>query len=163
EGRVLWLGKKDLVGSEALDADPSAPTYLSATLLETAAGSAGPHTMMTYPWEVPAAREPRVLRSRLWLRTHGLEPPDEAGQAVAVHTLFAINVAGEALAHLQDSFSRDYFVERVEHAITTTITPTFFPNVSLGPGQRFASKGAYVVRTEAGGGSVAAVSEWIVP
>ena len=65
---------------------------------------------------------------------------------------------------MMDSFSRDYFVERVEHNITTTLMPTFYPHVSLGPDQRFASKGAYIVRPEAAPNrALAAISEWIVP
>jgi hypothetical protein len=48
-------------------------------------------------------------------------------------------------------FSRDYFVERVEHTVMTTIAPTVFPHVNLGPGKRFASKGAYIVRPQASG------------
>jgi hypothetical protein len=162
---VLWLGRHDLTGATGMtDRSGKPAVYLSATLLEGQWQVPGMDALLTYPWEVPTAREPRMLRSTLWLRTHDLDFADEELQLVSVHTLFAVTVAGDALAHLQDSFSRDSFVERVEHNITTSITPTFFPRVSLGPGARFASKGAYIVRPGAApGATVSAVSEWIVP
>jgi hypothetical protein len=38
-----------------------------------------------------------------------------------------------------------------------------YPNLSLGPGQRFASKGGYIVRFGASGNRLVADSEWLVP
>ncbi|MEO8315982.1 MAG: c-type cytochrome [Pseudomonadota bacterium] len=162
---VLWLGRRDLVDANGAVGGPEmSPVYLSTTLLDGQVGVPGIPALLTYPWDVPATREPRVLRSKLWLRMHGLDSPDEGVQAVAVNTLFAITVAGDALAHLQDSFSRDYFVERVEHNINTTLMPSLYPHMNLGPGKRFASKGAYIVRPEAPPNqALTAVSEWIVP
>ena len=81
-----------------------------------------------------------------------------------INTHFAIAIAGDALAHMMDSFSREYFVERVEHIMTTTIMPSYFPRLSLGPDQRFASKGVYIVRTDDGQNrKLVAVSDLIVP
>jgi len=40
----------------------------------------------------------------------------------------------------------------------------FYPHLGLGPGQRFASKGGYLVRfTEPGGLAISPTTEWIVP
>jgi hypothetical protein len=38
-----------------------------------------------------------------------------------------------------------------------------YPNLSLGPGQRFASKGGYIVHFGVGGKRLVADSEWLVP
>jgi hypothetical protein len=40
---------------------------------------------------------------------------------------------------------------------------TVYPNLSLGPGQRFASRGGYIVRFGADGRQLVAESEWLVP
>ena len=63
-----------------------------------------------------------------------------------------------------DSFSRDFFVERIEHVVGQTPMASVYQNVSLGPGQRFAAKGGSVVQVlDADKGQVKAVSGWIVP
>jgi hypothetical protein len=49
------------------------------------------------------------------------------------------------------------------HVIVKREGTTVYPRLSLAPGQRFASKGAFVVRFAADGKSVVPVSEWIVP
>lgn len=161
EALVLWLAPADLAHAQGLAHEAAGGrVYLSSTLLggDTRV-AAGLPALFTYPWELPSLREPRLQRSKLWLRSRGLEPEGDELKAIAVNTLFAITVSGDALAHLQDSFSQDYFVERVEHTITTTLAPTYYPRTSLGQGRRYASKGAYIVRPS----PVTAVSDWIVP
>jgi hypothetical protein len=133
---VLWLGADDLRDAPARDR----PSWLSATLAGDAPtpGKAG----LTYPWELPDVRAPRVRRSTDWLRARDL---DGAGLQDRVNAHYAITMVGEALAHLMDSFSRDYFVETIEHDISTTLLSSFYPPLTLGPDQRFASKGVYVL------------------
>jgi hypothetical protein len=75
---------------------------------------------------------------------------------VAVDTWFAATVTGEALSHLMDSFSRDYLVETVEHELTTTVLASSYPSLTLGPDQRFASKGVYIATPAALAGQTAA-------
>ncbi len=61
-------------------------------------------------------------------------------------------------------FSRDYFVETLEREAERAANPGVFPRLGLGAGQRFASKGCYIVRPAAGApGGLAAASDWIVP
>ena len=63
-----------------------------------------------------------------------------------------------------DHFSRDYFIESVEHEAESLPNPGVFPHLSLGPGQRFASKGSYIVKpSDRAPGGFEAVSEWIIP
>ncbi|MDY7574587.1 c-type cytochrome [Actimicrobium sp. CCI2.3] len=40
---------------------------------------------------------------------------------------------------------------------------TVYPHLTLGPGQRFASRGAYIVRASPNGEQLTAVSDWIIP
>jgi len=63
-----------------------------------------------------------------------------------------------------DQFYRDYFIERVEHMVARSLVTSVYPRLSLGPGQRFASKGAYLVKySKQPGITVEPVSDWIVP
>jgi hypothetical protein len=51
-----------------------------------------------------------------------------------------------------------------EHTAGKREGTTIYPRLSLGPGQRYASKGAYIARyTEIGSGAVRAETDWIVP
>lgn len=158
---VLWLRSPDLSSAELARGEGSAPptVYLSASLLDGLQGIRGARTLLTYPWQMPAERAPRVLRAQHWLRARALASREEE---VQVNTYFAMTMVGEALMHLMDSFSREYFVERVEHGVTTTLMPSYFPHLSLGPDQRYASKGVYIVE-DGGDAGPAAVSALIVP
>lgn len=136
---VLWLGERDL---PARAIERNRPTWLSATLLDGAPAPAGSQVGVTYPWELPELRAPRLRRSADWLRAKGL---DGDQLPLQVNTHFAITMVGEALSHLMDSFSRDYFVETIEHDLATTLMSSFYPPLTLGPDQRHASKGVYLV------------------
>jgi hypothetical protein len=86
-------------------------------------------------------------------------------ERVQMNAYFAVRVAGDALMHTVGNLYRDYFVEKIEHRVTADmVTPSVYPHISLGPGQRFLSRGAYIVRPagepEEG---LLAVSGWIVP
>jgi hypothetical protein len=156
---VLWLRAPDL--AQARDLAPAAPAWLSAGLLDGAPALPGAGWRMTYPWELPAASAPRVRRSVDWLRARAI---GSSAPRVAIDTHYALAALGDALAHQMDSFSRDYLVETVEHQVSTTLLSSSYPPLTLGPDQRFASKGVYLVRPSAKpGAEPEALSALIVP
>ncbi len=162
---VLWLGAEDLDGVQPPNSDAAPALYLSSNLLAgrlpAATSKAGANVRLVYPSDLPPKREARLLRDKLWLHNKGIPITDEA---VQVNTLFAMTVVSDVVGHIMDSFSRDLFVERIEHVVGQTPMASIYPSVSLGPGQRFAAKGASVVQVlDASKGQVKAVSGWIVP
>jgi hypothetical protein len=75
-----------------------------------------------------------------------------------------MTVVSDVVGHIMDSFSRDLFVERIEHVVGQTPMASIYPSVSLGPGQRFAAKGSSIVQVlDADKQQLKAVSGWIVP
>lgn len=162
---VNWLQGKQLqatMQSESVTKQVES-IYLSASLLENrwdfVPEALRNKTFLLYPHEPPAARESRMARSRVWFKAKNIALSDETIQA---NTYFAASITGDAFGQLTENFYRDYLIERIEHMSALALTPTVFPRLTLGPGQRFASKGAYVMRLNASS-SLVPVSEWLVP
>jgi hypothetical protein len=164
---VLWLPPRDLAEAGALleAGSPVEAVYLSATLLngdrQGLAAGGDDRVRMVHPLDLPRSRSARLLRVKRWLHEKGIALTDEK---VQMNAYFAITVTADVVAHMAELFSRDYLVERVEHMVGNTVTPSLYPRVSLGPGQRFASKGSFIVKVGGqGGGEIEPLSGWITP
>ena len=117
--------------------------------------------LLTWPFVLPGHEEPLIYRVRAWMRARGIERTHERLQLA---TWLALAVTDHSLTHVVENFSRDFFVESVEEEAENALNPGLFPSLSLGPGQRFASRGSCVVRLADGApGGVEPVSGWIVP
>lgn len=159
---VLWLGGGDLTQAGALDA--RLQVYLSFQLAEDQVPEAlrqRGNVRMVYPSDTAPRHDTRLLRTRHWLQSKGLF--GMGPESVQSNTLFALSVVGEVVGHMADNYSRDYFVERVEHMVGQTPMPSVYPQLSLGPGQRLAAKGAQLVEFESTGKGLRPVSAWIIP
>jgi len=165
---VLWLDDVDLGQLGALADKPAsiAGIYLSSSLVPGQRGSvpAGlwDKTFFVYPFALPEDAARKLARVKPWLRAKKIEMTDER---VQMNAYFAVRVAGDALMHCVGNLYRDYFVEKIEHRVTTgMVTPSVYPYVSLGPGQRFLSKGSYIAKPAAQSrAGLSAASGWIVP
>jgi hypothetical protein len=144
EGRpdavVLWLPAADLANLPDPPAGKPVPRlFLSRSLLgETPPPAAwSGHVVLLDRFAPPGADSPHAYRARAWLRARGLAPSHERLQ---LDTWFTLSLTEAALMHLVDNFSRDYFIEAVERETQRVPNPGVYPHLSLGPGQRFASK-----------------------
>lgn len=162
---VLWLPGPDVrrLGERPWGANPPGGIYLSSTLAGTAAaaafGTANGEVYVVHPFALPKGKEERD-RIRIWLAARNVPPGDERLQANA---FFAAGITGDALDRMLDFFSRDYLLEWVEHMAEESVNPSAYPRMSLGPGQRFGSKGSYILRYEPDSGGFLPVGSWIVP
>lgn len=148
---ALWLDEADL--AKLLSAPdwpvPAPPIFLSTTLAAPQRLSAGGPWRSTVRFvhglEAPGRLERRIaLGLGPWLTRLGLPLVDPPLQA---HTLAACVTLSEAMARLNGYWLRDYLVEAIEsgmadHGAETVLLPRF----AFGPRQRFASKGAYILR-----------------
>jgi hypothetical protein len=115
----------------------------------------------SHPYDLPGAYHPRSFRVRGWMRTRRVELTDWRLQ---FDTYYALTMVQFGLEHIVDNFSRDYMLEYIEHEAENALNPGTYPHLSLGPGQRFASKGAYVVRlSDDPKQRIETASDWIVP
>lgn len=164
---VLWLERSDLT---ALAETPEvfarvSQIILPGSLLGDDMGWIGttlrPRVLMTYPRELPGARAQRFARTRAWLRARDLQVLDETLQG---NTLLAVTLTGDTLDQLRGRFVRELFLETIEHMLDSALPLSAYPQLSLGPGERFAAKGCYVVKLSGDTGpSVIPASAWIVP
>ena len=164
---VLWLRPEDLANAQPLTdkASPLKAVYLSSALVGEqpngmTADDAG-RLRLIYPQDLPAAREARLDLVKRWMSNNGIKPADERLQ---LNTYIAATVVGMMVTHSKDTYSRDFLLERMEHRLGTSLETSIYPRLSLGPGQRFASKGSYIVKVNAGAErTLSLLSDWIVP
>lgn len=117
--------------------------------------------LLAHPHELPGVEHPLSYRVRAWMRTRKL---DISEPQLQFQTYYALSLFDSGIAHVNTDFFRDYVIETIEHESEKDFNPGIFPTLTLGPGQRFASGGIYVVRLDpTARGGVAAVSGWIVP
>jgi hypothetical protein len=164
---VLWLSPEDLAQAQALLAPHAQPkaVFLSASLVgeprQGIAADGGGLVRLVYPLDPPALRETRLAVVRRWLTRHGIAPADET---VQMNAYLAATITGMLLSHSKDMYSREFMIERMEHRLGTAVELSIYPHLSLGPGQRFASKGSYIVGVSGQDGKqLVTLSDWIVP
>ena len=117
--------------------------------------------LFAYPYELPSAYHPRSFRVRQWMHAQHL---DITYPRLQFQTYYAMTMVEFALDQVLDDFFRDYFIEAIEHVAENNLNIGTHPTLALGPGQRFASKGAYIVSVDSKApGGIRALSNWIVP
>jgi hypothetical protein len=116
---------------------------------------------MTYPLDLPASRAVRMNFPLGWFRSVGLPVTAEK---VQVDTYLSCVILAETLGHMLDSFVPEYLVERLEMMIGRRLANAYYPRLTLAAGQRFASKGGYIVRFDgAEGARLRADTPWVAP
>lgn len=167
---MLWLGAADLARLPGRRAWPSAaPVLVSGALagLERAPDARGipppwrAGLRVIYPFDAPEARLSRmVFNLGSWMSAQGLSLARDTERTQG-NTHAACEITARALYTLGERHSRDYLLELVEDSYAGA-TASAFPRFTLGPGQRYGSKGAYLMHIEQDG-SLAVDGEWIVP
>lgn len=161
---VLWLRPSDI---SALGKVPDVPStvYLSGLLGGLEHAPLPPdwrkRAQLTYPFDLPKHRRVGVDFARGWFSISHIPVVDEQVQA---DTYLACGLLAETLSHMTDTFVRDYLIERMQSMIEHRVVTGYYPHLALASGQRFASKGGYIVRFASGEGKdVITPSEWIRP
>ncbi|CAA0093786.1 Uncharacterised protein [BD1-7 clade bacterium] len=90
---------------------------------------------------------PDKFRSRAWLSSRGIPVTHERLQ---LNTFYAMGLVHDAIRHLLDEFSRQYFLEVLEREAEDALNPGVYPDISLGPDQRIAVKALTVWKLPAG-------------
>jgi Cytochrome c len=161
---VLWLRGDDLRELPA-DPPPSVAVFASGLMagLENAPLPANWRgaTLVTYPVDPPQRRAVRLVAPLTWFRTQKVPI---VAERVQVDTYVACQVLSEAVGHAYGDLVPDYVIEQIENMVSLKLLNGYYPRLGLAPGQRFASKGGYLVHLPAASGApVVADGDWVVP
>ncbi len=162
---ALWVDANDLkklssklselsFKTHILSKNPSQSTslnrhiYLSSSILGGMTDRIPPsikrHAILAHPYCLPEDFSLRFARVDTWLKNKGIEIRQPKLQA---QTYFACMVLGEALMHVRFGYYyREFILETIEHLPSRMgIFCATHPAPSFGPGQRYLSKGCYLV------------------
>ena len=161
---VLWLRPKDVTALG--DVPPVVRRVYASALLGGLERTPLPaawreRTRLAYGFDLPERRRVRVDYALGWFGARKIPLVDEQVQA---DTYLALGLVSEVLKHMVDTFVRDYLIERTVLQIEHRIVTGYYPHLTLATGQRFASKGGYLVRfAEPTGIRVLPDGDWTVP
>jgi hypothetical protein len=161
---VMWLRPDDLRLLQSVPAK-TARVWISGEMGDLEQAPLPPSwravTRMAYPVDLPGQRVVRVDYALGWFRIRKIPLLAERVQA---DTYLACGLVSETLNHMVDAFVREYLIERVEMALDHRALTGYYPHLTLAPGQRFASKGGYIVRfSDPQGPRITALGDWITP
>jgi hypothetical protein len=161
---VLWLRPADVAELGNAPVAPAA-VFMSGLMGGLERSPLPPswrsRTRLAYPFDLPERRRVRVDFALGWFRIRNIAVVAEQVQA---DTFLACGLLSETLNHMVDTFVRDYLVERIEDMIERRIVTGYYPRLALATGQRFASKGGYIVHfSEPKGTRLSVDRDWFVP
>jgi Cytochrome c len=161
---VLWLRPNDI--EKLVEIKPrAAVVWMSGVMgnLESAPVPPAwrPVTHLAYAFDLPDFRRVRLDYPLGWFR---LRKIPVIALPVQADTYLACGLVSETLNRMADTFVRDYLIERIEGMVEHRIITGYYPRLSLAQGQRFASKGGYLVHfTGPSGNKIAADGAWVTP
>lgn len=165
---IIWPGSEAQAVIDALNANPPSasmivlPSFAMSAAQESLSSELMNKVRVTFPYEQPTAYHPRQYRVWAWFRTRRI-PLDYV--RLQLQTFYTMTEVQFAVDDLINDFYRDFLIENIERLAEAKLNPGIYPSLALGPGQRFASKGAFIMALEPGEGlaSYHPVSDWIVP
>lgn len=160
---MLWLRPEDLSAvNQAVPQQAPALAYVSGFLAaEKFNGfsvSWKPSVRVVYPYELGKTRQTNIAIMQDWIKNWHVPLVNEAAQTEIFFDLLFLT---DIMSQMLDNLYRDYLVERAEDMLSIGSNISIYPRLSLGSGQRYASKGAYIARFD--GDNLVAETDWIVP
>jgi len=113
-------------------------------------------SVLVTPLACCAQAQRQMARADAWFAAKRIKV---GARRIAANALLAAVVAVETLMHVDDRFSREYCIEKLEHNLENVPPFTAYPRLAIGPSQRFASRR---VHFHPAAGSRAALAEGAV-
>jgi hypothetical protein len=163
---LVWLGPQDLAGIGSLAELSEKPSllFVSSTMLKgrliSLPEEVRDFTLITYPTQLPDKENPSFAIVEQWLQLRKIQSKN---MTVSSKLYFLTRMLGTVLSEMRGDFYRDYFLDLFDILPDQTFVATSYPRLSFGPGQRYASKGCYIVSfTGERQAQVIKLSDWVV-
>lgn len=162
---LAWLKKGD---KEVFDVITSASqekdtVFFSASLLQSDflsfSDQLRERALITYPYSLPGREKRSRFSVERWHKSRKIPLTDFTIQA---KMYFLGWMLPGAIKHLRSEFYRDYFLEGFDMMLDQDYGIAVYPRLTFGPGQRYASKGCYIVRLGSGDKpTMTPVNDWV--
>lgn len=149
DSAVLWLDRQTLdllIGKLSFDR-----IYTSSTLLKQKlnlpVASVEKNIFVAHPYRLPNQYDSALSRFKIWAKLRKIKITNLRYQAEA---FFACLAMKDALSHIRRHRVRDYLLDVLDHSQGLELYLPIYPRPTLGPGQRFLTKGGYILPIVAG-------------
>ncbi len=163
---LLWLNAMDFTAFESLAKVQNRPAmvFVSSALLGkhlySMPETVRPLVYITYPYTLPQESQKYKLSIEASLKNKNI-PITNPEIAYKMYSLFSTLTGPFAM--MRNYIYRDYFLELIESSPDSSATPVIYPRLSFGAGQRYASKGCYIVQlTDGPHPELVKRSEWVI-
>jgi len=163
---LLWLNPGDLANLGSLATGENRPLmiFVAGSMLDKnlakISNTMRDRTYITYPHILPADQGRRLLVVERWLQARNIPVTNLEMQA---KMYFLGWMLPGALKHMRSEFFREYFLEGFDMMIDQDYAIAVYPRLTFGPGQRYASKGCYIVQLTPGPNpELVQKSEWVI-
>lgn len=158
---VVWANRQQVEALAPLP--PFAAVYVSSTLagenLKTGSWPSHDNLSLVHPYILPDKADPATRRFRAWARSRGV---DVSVLRVQSGAFFACLVLKDLTKHIGRFFIREFALDTLDHAQGLMAYMPGYPRPTIGPGQPFANKGAYLISI-VDGQLRDASAEWVIP
>jgi hypothetical protein len=163
---ILWLGPDDLEKIGSLTRNKKLPRKIlvSSEMLDyafdTIPEGLRDSVYLTYRYNLPEARGKKMLAVKRWLQARKVPVTDLEMQA---KIYFLGWMLPGAIKNMRSEFFRDYFFEGFDMMIDQDYAIAVYPRLTFGSGQRYASKGCYIVQlTKGPDPKLVKKSDWVI-
>jgi len=161
---LLWTGPETLPALAAMASMPNRPEaiFVSAGLLteslSTVPEEVREYTYITYPYRLAQDEKKYSILVQPLLKNKSV---NDREMNITSRTYSLLRVLTQALMHMRRNFYRDNFLDVIS-MLPDQVFPVY-ERLSFGPGQRYASKGCYIVRLSNGPKpELIRISDWVV-
>ncbi len=150
---LFWSGKEDVLKLQEMKEFPEGTeaVFLSAGLvgddLSIVPDGQRELSFITYPYSIPRFNDKYVNSLKLWLKVKKVPASNIKIQS---KMYFLGWMMGMTLMEMRSEFYRDYFLEAFDMMVDQSLAIAVYPRLSFGPGQRYVSKGCYIVKLTKG-------------